>query len=643
MSLKFKRLFSLLAIFLSFIPRSHAQICTGSLGDPVVNITFGAGSNPGNPLTVSLPNLSYVSHSCPDDGFYTIANNSPDCFGSSWHIVQEDHTPGDNNGYMMVVNASFNSGDFYVDTVKGLCSGTTYEFAAWLMNVMLPSACGGTGITPNLTFNIESPNGTVLGTYKTGNIPHSASPVWQQYGLFFKTPAGASTVVLRITNNAPGGCGNDLILDDITFRPCGPTVTSFVASNNTSSIDRCAYDQSTVLLSATVSAGYNNPSYQWQQSANNGSWTDIPGATTLSYTYTPSGTAGVYKYRLAVAEAGNIGNSICRIVSNVTTITVHDKPATGIGSNSPVCTQQNILLHANTAASYKWTGPANFSSAIANPVIPATLSATGKYYLEIADTYGCKNKDSTSVTVRQTPVAQTAGVINACKNDSAVLTASGGTNYLWSPATGLSATNIASPKAFITDTIVYTVVVGTNGCSDTASVTVNAQVTPLANAGADKYLFEGQSTTLNGTASGANLTISWTPPIRMIGGNTLTPTVNPVDNITYKLTVQSGLGCGSASDDVFVRVFKKLVIPSAFSPNGDGINDDWRIDALLAYPESSVSVFDRFGQLVYKSTGYNKPWNGTRSGKPLPVDTYYYIIDLKNNLPLVQGSVFIIR
>ena len=84
-------------------------------------------------------------------------------------------------------------------------------------------------------------------------------------------------------------------------------------------------------------------------------------------------------------------------------------------------------------------------------------------------------------------------------------------------------------------------------------------------------------------------------------------------------------------------------MPTAFSPNGDGINDSWRIEALITYPEALVSVYNRYGQLVFKSTGYNKPWDGTRNGKPLPVDTYYYIIDLKNNIPTIQGSVFIIR
>ncbi len=79
-----------------------------------------------------------------------------DCFGGTWHDVAEDHTPSDINGYMMVVNASFNPGDFFVKTVDGLCPNTTYEFAAWIFNVLEPFACRGQGIKPNITFNIET-------------------------------------------------------------------------------------------------------------------------------------------------------------------------------------------------------------------------------------------------------------------------------------------------------------------------------------------------------------------------------------------------------------------------------------------------------------------------------------------------------
>ena len=177
---------------------SYAQLCQGSLGDPIVNITFGAGANPGPPITAAATSYQYRSGDCPDDGYYSVRNRTDQCFGQSWFNVPSDHT-GDPNGYFMLVNASFQPGAFYLDTVRGLCASTTYEFAAWIMNVIMPSSCGGNSIRPDLTFSIEQTDGTILKTYNTGSIATSQSPTWNQYGSFFTTPAGVTDVVLRIT------------------------------------------------------------------------------------------------------------------------------------------------------------------------------------------------------------------------------------------------------------------------------------------------------------------------------------------------------------------------------------------------------------------------------------------------------------
>ncbi len=84
-------------------------------------------------------------------------------------------------------------------------------------------------------------------------------------------------------------------------------------------------------------------------------------------------------------------------------------------------------------------------------------------------------------------------------------------------------------------------------------------------------------------------------------------------------------------------------VPNVFSPNGDGINDTWVLKFLEGNANCKVQIFDRYGNIVFNSTGYSTPWNGTLNGKPLPVSTYYYIIDLKNGLKPVSGSVTILK
>jgi hypothetical protein len=172
--------------FILLLNGSHAnaQTCQGSLGDPIVNFNFGAGANPGSPLPATSYN--YFASDCPTDGSYTIRTNTNSCFANTWHSVTGDHT-GNANGYFMLINASVASSAFYVDTVRGLCPNTTYEFAAWIMNVIKPTACNGNANQPNITFSIEQTNGTVIQTSVTGNIPPTNAPIWTRRQTFFTT------------------------------------------------------------------------------------------------------------------------------------------------------------------------------------------------------------------------------------------------------------------------------------------------------------------------------------------------------------------------------------------------------------------------------------------------------------------------
>ena len=115
-----------------------------------------------------------------------------------------------------------------------------------------------------------------------------------------------------------------------------------------------------------------------------------------------------------------------------------------------------------------------------------------------------------------------------------------------------------------------------------------------------------------------------------------------MDDITYTLTVTSDKGC-TTSDKVFVKVLQKPEVPNIFSPNGDGVHDKWVISFLESYPGSTVEVFNRYGQRIYYSIGYTTPWDGTINGKPVPVGTYYYIVDPKNGRKKQASYVDIIR
>jgi len=192
------------------------------------------------------------------------------------------------------------------------------------------------------------------------------------------------------------------------------------------------------------------------------------------------------------------------------------------------------------------------------------------------------------------------------------------------------------------DTIHYTFT-AQDGCNASAQQPVLVYPQPVVSAGPGRELLAGGSLVIAASASGNNLTYLWTPNLAIVGTTVLQPTVSPATDITYTLTVTSSDGC-SSEDSMHVTVLQTPLIPNAFSPNGDGINDRWVIPYLNSYPNVTVEVFNRYGQPVFSSGGYNTPWDGTYNGTPLPVGTYYYIIDRKiAGAAKLIGSVTIIR
>ncbi|MGB1137081.1 MAG: hypothetical protein ACPGZQ_07490, partial [Flavobacteriaceae bacterium] len=158
----------------------------------------------------------YTGVSGIEDGEYVVSNDSAGLNGG-WHPNMEDHTVGDTNGRMLFVNADIPVGEFYRRTIS-LDPNTDYSFSAWISTVYDTDSgiCVPSSVPSNVRFRIENMAGGIIQETVTGDIPNGPDPNWQEYFISFNTGQN-SDIQLVLINNAPGGCGNDLVIDDISL------------------------------------------------------------------------------------------------------------------------------------------------------------------------------------------------------------------------------------------------------------------------------------------------------------------------------------------------------------------------------------------------------------------------------------------
>jgi hypothetical protein len=209
--------FIFIIFFLAFESKAQPGDCT--FKSPQYIIHFGSG-NIKDPNSTALANYQRVYGSCPTDGHYSFAPFTSACFSDDWHTLTADHTAGDKEGNMLLVNAAPDGGTFLNMPVSGLKSNTLYELGLWVINLCKPTKKCPAVLLPSIIIRLVTPEGKIVASIVTKDLPRVPQPVWSQQLAYFTTPASASSLRLVMADNAPGGCGNDFALDDITFREC---------------------------------------------------------------------------------------------------------------------------------------------------------------------------------------------------------------------------------------------------------------------------------------------------------------------------------------------------------------------------------------------------------------------------------------
>jgi hypothetical protein len=211
----------LIISILAFAFTSEAQPENCILKTPQVTIHFGVGdvSESNNMVPARY---TRVDHYCPSDGYYTYTPYTSRCFRDDWHTLTEDHTPGDVNGNMLLINSSPSGGAFFKTAVNGLKAATKYEFSTWMINVCRITDKCPFPLLPDITIRLQTLSGKVISQLSIGEVARVQSVRWSQYNFMFTMPASESSLEILMVNHNPGGCGNDFAMDDITFRECIP-------------------------------------------------------------------------------------------------------------------------------------------------------------------------------------------------------------------------------------------------------------------------------------------------------------------------------------------------------------------------------------------------------------------------------------
>jgi gliding motility-associated-like protein len=190
--------------------------------------------------------------------------------------------------------------------------------------------------------------------------------------------------------------------------------------------------------------------------------------------------------------------------------------------------------------------------------------------------------------------------------------------------------------------ITYTVKGDLACLSGSAQRTITVKEAPYLDLGAEVEIYRGTATKLNADM-GKGYTYKWTPPMWIDDPTIARPKVDPDSTGYYTVLAISADNCAS-EDSVKIVVVQRIMVPDIFTPNGDGHNDTWRIIGIEAYPDITVTIFDRWGGVVFYGKGSDQPpFDGTFRGEALPEGVYVFKIQAKPNGHINRGSFMIGR
>lgn len=348
------------------------------------------------------------------------------------------------------------------------------------------------------------------------------------------------------------------------------------------------------------------------------------------------------------AQSGNTAQNLC---VGTYTVTVFDanrcsaQQTASIVGPSPIVV--SIVDTTNTGCSNDCDGTAEIS--VSGGKAPYTYAwsngqtsntATGLCfgynYVTITDASNCTFVDSVLIGAKDTVVAIAGADTIVCENTLINLigtTIGNNVSASWYELPSYTLLTNNRSFSFVKPQGTYQYAfIATNamGCADTSIKTVTVLANPFIDAGRDIRIYDDEIAQISIIGANNSYNYLWQPGINLNDSTIDNPRSDTRITRTYTLFVTDTNGCMS-SDSMRVLYEEPINFPSGFTPNGDGVNDVWNLNFIEDFPNTTVKVFNRWGEILFESVGYKTPWDGKYDNKAVPVGTYYYIIDLKTD------------
>ena len=603
-------------------------------GGSVFKETFGGSFSSvdvGPPLTSGSSPYTYASGNIIAAGQYSLRKHTGEING--WADGNDNTGQG---GYMMMVRSDLSRPDFYETTVKGLCQAPT-QFVCFSAASLSKSGIGRTVVIHVLVTNAAT--NSLLATFTSPALPNNDVITWGNYSFSYPLPRGTGSVKLLFSLSTSTSSPDDFAIDDIKVTGGGSGNGGNATSDYPNINGRYEYPVFACLnerVTFSYGGAFKNQELQWERMRPDYQYEPIPGATASTYVIDSAKRDDSRFYRLRFADSGYLSSPTCSTPTSPVGLYVDPFPI--IETNGPVCEGSPLDIAVNVGTSTNWTGPNGYVASgnrlhfqNSTPQQSGTYTATVFFNTVCLLTVTVK----ADIVINKNPINLTLPADTAiCKGGSLTLDASNpGATYNWS--TGDSVSSIVVKKEGIYSVIVY----GDKKCSLGGTSTVRIVDRPMVSLRTDTVLCYGDTLLLNPIADNIS-SYKWST-------GAVTPAIKVSEKGIYTLRVANNCGTNTASVNIgFVRCSEELLVPTAFTPNKDGLNDVFRPAQDASISQYLLKIYNRSGQVIFTSAEISKGWDGTINRLPQSMGAYVWVIEYTSKTGKhhsISGTVTLIR